>query len=209
MDVVRVDFIRRAETDCRADVDDVRLVLDGLRDFDGFVNRFNVVAIVHDLNVPAVGFVTLGAVFGEGDGGVAFDRNMVVVVQVKNVVELQMAGQRRRFARDAFHQIAVGDDAEDCVVDDLMSGAVEIGREIFLGHRHANPVGETLAQRAGRRFDAVGVAIFAMARTLAAELAEVHQIAERDFVAGHVQQTIKEHAGVARGENEAVAVGPI
>ena len=48
-----------------------------------------------------------------------------------------------------------------------------------------------------------------MARRLAVQLAEVAQLAHRQLVAGEVQQRVLQHRGVAVGEHEAVAVGPV
>ncbi len=119
-----------------------------------------------------------------------------------------MSGQRRRLARHALHQITVRNNREDRVIDDLMAGAVEIRGEVFLRHRHANAVGQALAQRPGGRLDAHAVSVLAVAGALAAKLAETHEFAQRQIVAGQVQQAIKEHTAVAGRKHEAVAVDP-
>ena len=41
----------------------------------------------------------------------------VVVVQADQLAEPQVAGQRRRFGRDAFHQVAIADDHVGVVID--------------------------------------------------------------------------------------------
>ena len=50
---------------------------------------------------------------------------------------------------------------------------------------------------------------FGMARRLAVQLAEVAQLAERQVVAGQVQQRVEQHRAVAVRQHEAVAVGPV
>ena len=45
----------------------------------------------------------------------------IVVVQTDQLAELQMAGERGGFRRDAFHQVAVADDRVGEVIDDHRS----------------------------------------------------------------------------------------
>ena len=62
------------------------------------------------------------------------------------------------------------------VIDDLVA---ERALQQPLGERHADGVGEALAERAGGRLDAGGVAVLGMAGGLGAELAEVLQLVDR------------------------------
>ena len=55
----------------------------------------------------------------------------------------------------------------------VVAGAVELGGEQLLGERHADRVGEALAERAGGGLDARRDADFGMARRLRVQLAEV------------------------------------
>jgi hypothetical protein len=64
-----------------------------------------------------------------------------------------VAGERRGLGGDALHQVAVGHDAVDPVVDDVVAGAVELGGEPLGGQRHADAVGEALPERAGGGLD--------------------------------------------------------
>ena len=79
---------------------------------------------------------------------------------------------------DAFHQAAVAEEDVGAVVDDVVAVAIELGGEQLLGERHADRVGEALAERAGRRLDAGRDADLRMARRLAVQLAEVAQLAK-------------------------------
>ena len=63
------------------------------------------------LDMPTRRLEALRDVFAERQTGRAVDRDLVVVVQVDEVAEAEMTGERRRFVRDAFHQVAIGDDA--------------------------------------------------------------------------------------------------
>jgi hypothetical protein len=49
----------------------------GFGSFNGFVDRVYIVAIVHTLDMPAVGFKAFGAVFGEGKIGGAVNGNLL------------------------------------------------------------------------------------------------------------------------------------
>jgi hypothetical protein len=70
----------------------------------------------------------------------------------------------------------------------VVAGAVELGGQHLFGQRHADGVGDALAERAGGGLDAGGVAVFRVARGLAVQLAEVLQVVDRQIVAGEVQQ---------------------
>ena len=85
-----------------------------------------------------------------------------------------MAGERDRFLADAFHQVAVGGEHVGLVIDHI---GAEHGGEMPLGDRHADRVGEPLAERAGGGLDAGRVAVFRMAGGDRAELAEALDLA--------------------------------
>ena len=79
--------------------------------------------------------------------------------------------------RNAFHQAAVAGQHIGVVVDEVVA---EGGVQDALGERHADAVGEALAERAGGRLDAGGVAVFGMAGGVRAELAEMLDLVDRD-----------------------------
>ena len=119
-----------------------------------------------------------------------------------------MPGERRGLGGDALHQVAVGDDREDVVVLDVLAEALA---QEALGERHADAVGEALAERAGRDLDAgrhVHVVELRVARRDRAPLAEALQVVERDVVPGEVQHHVEQRRAVTGAEDEAVAVGP-
>ena len=60
----------------------------GFRFLDRFVDRFHIVAIVHTLDLPAIGAEASGAVFGESQIGGAINRNMVVIVEIDQTSKL-------------------------------------------------------------------------------------------------------------------------
>ena len=118
-----------------------------------------------------------------------------------------MAGERRRLVADALHQAAVAGDDVGVVVDQLVA---EAGGQVALGQRHADRVGEALAQRPGRGLDAERVAVLGVAGGAGAQLAEALQLVQRHVrIAGEVEQRVEQHRAVAGRQHEAVAVGPV
>ncbi len=121
-------------------------------------------------------------------------------------LQLEMPGQRDRFLADAFHQVAVGGEHVGRVIDDVVA---EQRREVAFGDRHADRIGESLAERTGRGFDAGRVAVFGMTGRQRADLAEALDLVDRHrLVAEEMKQRIDQHRAVAGREHEAVAVGP-
>ena len=70
-------------------------------------------------------------------------------------------------------------------------------------------VGEPLPERAGGGLDAGRQAVLGVARVCAAPLPERLEVVERQVVAGQVEERVQQHAGVAGGQHEPVAVGPV
>ena len=91
-----------------------------------------------------------------------------------------MARQRRRLRRHALHHAAVAANRINVVVEDVEAGPIVAVGEPFLGDGHAHAGGDTLAERSGRGLDAGNQVILGMTRRLAAELAEVTDVVERN-----------------------------
>ena len=118
------------------------------------LERDDVLTRVDPLGVPAVGLVAGQDVLAERDGGVVLDRDVVVVVEDDQVAQLLVSGERRGLARDAFLHAAVADDDVDVVVEQRCAGrgvGVEQPALAPSRHRHADAVGDALAERAGGR----------------------------------------------------------
>ncbi len=182
-----------------------RIRLGGLdRSFD----RRRVVAVDVRHDVPAVGFESLRRVVREPAVHFTVDRDAVVVVEAHELAELERAGQRAGFVRDALHQAAVAEEHVSVVVDDFVPGLVERGREQLLGERHADGIGETLAERARRGLDAEVPVDFRVARRVRAELPETRQVIDGERITREVQQRIEQHRAVPVRQHETVAIGP-
>ena len=138
-------------------------------------------------DVPAIGLEALRRIVGEPAFDMAVDGDAVVVPEGDQLAQPPGAGQRTGFVRDAFHQAAVAEEDVGAMVDDLVARTVEfVGQQLFR-HRHADGVGDALAERSGGGLDPRRVAVFRVPRRLAVQLAEVLQIINRKIVTGQVQ----------------------
>ena len=155
--------------------------------------------------MPAVGLEALADVVGGGELRRPVDRDAVVVEHDVEPSEPEVAGERRGLVADAFHQAAVAGDRPDVVVDE--PGAEAVAQDA-LGDRHADGVGEALAERAGGDLDAGRVPGLGVAGRARPERAERLQVVELEPVAAEVEHRVLEDRGVAVGEDEPVAVGP-
>lgn len=87
-------LLERAKANGGLEFDQRRLVLDLLALLDGSFDGSEVrVAVVDDFDMPAVGFVSLDNILGEGAVGVAINGNVVIIVNADQVAELKMTSQ--------------------------------------------------------------------------------------------------------------------
>jgi hypothetical protein len=173
-------------------------------------------------DIPAVTLEAAGGVVGKRQGGVALDGDVVVVVDPAEVGEPQVSRQRRRLVRDALHHAAVAAQGVDVKVDQVLEpGPIEARGHPPAGDGHAHAGGQSLAERAGGGLDAAGPAVLRVTGAAAVQLPEALDRLQRygrltqrlvlladRLHPGQVQQRVQQHRGVARREDEAVAVGP-
>ncbi len=157
-----------------------RLVAARFETVNRFSQRFQVVGIVNASNIPTETLESLADVFAECQFGVTFDRDVVVVVQPAQIVQLQMSGDRSGFAGDSFHQVAVAANSVDVVVKQRVIRRVVVCGQPFLGHRHADRVADAGTKRTRGRFNPGRFAEFWVARTDAADLTKVLDRIERN-----------------------------
>jgi hypothetical protein len=82
-----------AEPDVGAAHDERRPACLGLRGPDGRLHGAQVVAVGHPLHVPAVGLEATAHVLRKCQVGAAVNRDLVVVVQIDQLTQFEMAGQ--------------------------------------------------------------------------------------------------------------------
>ena len=192
----------------RAQHDDRRaIVLLGSVDRGAHVVEYP--AVFEALSVPTECVEALGDVFRKGQTGIALNRDAIVVVDHRDLAETKVATERGGLLGDAFHQVAVGADAEDAVVDDLVAGAVVALGHHALGECEADHVANTLTKRTRRHLNTRGVTNLRMSRRQRTPLAKLLQVFERDVIARQMQRRVLEDADVAGRQDKAVAPRPM
>ena len=177
-----VGEVGRGPADVAAQDDQRRPVLHGHGPAQGRLEGVGVVGHLADVvDVPAVGGEPLGHVVGVGELGRAVDRDVVVVVDVDQAAQAEVAGQRGRLVGDALLEAAVAGEDEGVVVDQL---GAEPGPQDPLGDAHAHAVGEPLAEGPGGHLHPGGVAVLGVAGGPRAPLPEGLEVVEGEAVAG-------------------------
>ncbi len=176
---------------------------------EGSFALLDVVAVDLD-HVPVVGLETQRHVVAVGDVSLAFDADLVVVVEPDEIVETEVTGERGGLVRDAFFQVAVGNNRIDVVIADGEFRRVKNRSEMLLRNSQTDRIARALAERPGGDFNALSLVRFRVAGSLAAPLAEILELVERDVLeTGQVQQGINQHRTVSGGQDETVAIGPM
>ena len=172
------------------------------------IDVIQIVPVRDVLHVPAVGGEPRAHVFGEAHGRRSREADVIVVVQDDELAEPEMPGERASLGGDALHQVAVARQHVGVVIDDRISRAVEVRRQVRLGDRHADGIRDALPERARRGFDTGSQMTLRMAGRAASPLPEALYVHERQVVAGEMQQRVEQHRAVSGRQHEAVAVGP-
>jgi hypothetical protein len=175
-----IDLVRGAIAYVAVQNDQARPVLGVPEDRERILDPLEIIGIADPQHVPSIAEEARRDILGKGDARVAFDRDVVVVVDPAQVVETEMAGQRGRLRANPFHQAAVAADRIDVIVEDVEARLVVAAGEPLPRDRHADARGDALTQRTGRRLDPGHPVIFRVPRRLAVELAEVADVVERD-----------------------------
>ena len=169
------------------------------------VDRLDVVP-VDRLGVPAKRGEPGRVVVRHREAGRSVDRDTVVVQQDGELTEPQMAGEAGRLMADPFHHAAVAGNHPGAVIDQVVAKARV---QHPLGERHADRIGQSLAERARRGLDAHAVPVLRMAGRAAAELAEALELLEREVrITREMQQRVEQHRAVTGRQDEPVAVRP-
>ncbi len=213
-----VHFLGRRPPDDGFDDDQARSIQSSLGLGDGGVQPVHVFAVVvgsaevHGVDIPAVGLVAGGDVFGEGNIGVVFDGDFVGVVEDNESSKLLVASKRGRFARHTLLDIAVArDDIGEVVKGRLALWGVWVEQSSFeaLGIGEARRGGEALAEGSCRDFHTGGVPVFRVSRGEGTPGAKGLQIIQLQATAAQIQLHVLGERGVARGENKAVPADPV
>ena len=173
-------LVRRAIRDVAVHDDQRRPVVGCLKRAERPRQHLQIVGVAHPQHIPAIAQKPRGHVFTERQRRVAFNGDVVVVVNPAEIGELQVSRQRRRFAADAFHHAAVARQRVDVEVDHLEARPVEMLRHPARCQRHSDAGRHALPQRTRGGFDAGRPAVLRMPGALAVELPEILDVVQRD-----------------------------
>ena len=202
-------FVRGTKADDGLAADQRGLFGVGTGGFDRGANGVSIMAVDCGNHLPAVRLETLRGVISKPAVNFAIDGDAVVVVEEHKLAEAQGACQGSHFVGDTFHEAAVAEERIGVVINNLVARTVELRCQGLLGNGETNGVGNALAEGAGGRFNARGVAIFGMARGLGVQLTEILDVVDGNVVTAQVQQGVLQHGAVTVGQHEAVPVGPL
>ena len=214
-------LMRRAIADVAVQNDEGRPILGLVKHVERVLDAIDVIGVAHAQNIPAITEKAGRDVLGKGDARIAFDGDVIVVVNPAEVIEREMAGERCRFRTHALHHAAVAAHRINVVVEDLEAGPIVAVREPCFSDRHANAGGDALPERPSCCLHPRNQMVLGVSRSLAAEMAEVTNIVERHrglpeplvvgvhgAGAGEVEHRPQQHRSMAVGEHEAIPVGP-
>src|SRR5438309_11561559 len=128
--------MRRTVADMAFDNNQTGPIIDPLGNGDRFGDTLAVVGVAHPLDMPAVGEKPAGDILAKGESGVAFDRDVVAVVDPAEIAEPQMTGHRGGLAADTLHHAAVAAPREDLVVEPRTARPTEMARQPIGRERH-------------------------------------------------------------------------
>jgi hypothetical protein len=161
--------------------------------------------IAKSSHFPSVGTKAHVNVIGTCEIRGSIDRDSVVIEDCYQPVQTLMAGEGSCLVADAFHHAAIAEYDESAMVADV---GTESRSKVALRERQADGIGETLAQRTRRHFDARGVEVFGMTGSCRTPLAESLNVGELEPVTLQEEQRILENRSMSGRENESIAIRP-
>ena len=214
-------LVRRAIADVAVDDDQRRPVVGALKGSERAGKHLEIVRIAHPGHVPPVADEAGGHIFRESQSRIAFDGDVIVVVNPAEIGESQMSRERCSLAGDPLHHASISAKRVDVEVEQFEAGAVVSRCQPLPGDRHPDAGSNALAERSRCGLDARCPAILGMAGTAAIQLPECFQGVQRyrGFAEGFViladrphlrqmQQRVEQRGRVADREDESVAIGP-
>lgn len=82
---------------------------------------------------------------------------MVIIIKTDQVAQLKMTSGTSSLTSNTLHSTAITEDAVCVIVDEVVSGLVEDGSGVSLGHGQTDGIGETLTEGSGGDFDTGGI----------------------------------------------------
>src|SRR5215831_13290005 len=147
-----------------------------MKDFKSLLDTLEVIGVTDTQDIPAVSQKSSFDILGESDARLTFDRNVIVVIDPAEVIETQVAGERRRFRRNSFHQAAIAAHGVNVVIKDIKARSVVTMGEPLVGNRHSYARGNALSEGTGCRLHPRNPMVLWVPRRFAVELAKATDI---------------------------------
>ncbi len=171
--------------------DERRSLLILLRLHDSLCQRFQIIRLFANiLYLPMVALKTLGHVIRVGQLRIAFDADVIVIVNANKLAKTQMSGQRSRFMGCALHQVTITANDIGMMVDDFMPFSIVGRRQMGFCDGHSDCRHHTLTKRAGGRFHTWRNSILRMAGSFASPLAKILEVLEGNIITGQMEHSI-------------------
>src|SRR5215472_12435130 len=89
------------------------------KNIERMVDTIDVVRIANPQDVPTIGEEPGCNIFGERNTRIAFDRDVIVVVNPAQIIEPEMSGQGCSLRCNTLHQATIPTDGMNVVIEDL------------------------------------------------------------------------------------------
>jgi hypothetical protein len=209
VDIMGISLVRGSISNQSRDLDKRRLICDRLGSCDGIFHAVKVVVSILDmLDVPSHSLITSADIFSERDLGVSINGDSVVIIKGNELAESPMASERCGLRGNTLHVATITHDNVGVVVDEIHTGLIETGSQVFLSKGKTNTVGNSLAEGAGGNLNTLGKEILGVTGGLGSPLTELLEVLNAHVIAEQVEERVLEHGAVTSREDKAVAVGP-
>ena len=181
---------RAAVTDLRLHGNHGRLRLLGLCSLNGSADGIKVISVLNNEGLEAHSPESCLYIFGKCDVGIAFDADLVAVIENNQLRKTKGACKRHGFVGNTLHHTSVAAEHVGVMVNNRISGLVELCGEMSLCHSHTYGHAHACAERAGRSLNTLGVTVLRMTGGQGSVLTELHHIFFGQAVAEQMKKGI-------------------
>ena len=184
-------------------------------------NRVQVIRVANTQHIPSIPQIASAWIIAVRKIRLAFNGDVVVVVNPNQIIQLQMASDTSSLATYAFHHATVATNRVGAKIKNLKAWSIECRGQPFLRHRHSNRIRQALSKRTRGCFQTTCPTMLRMSwaqtielskrldglngnRGLARQLAAlVHFLRARQM-----QQTVNQHARMSIAQHKSIAIWP-
>src|SRR5215469_2253609 len=171
-------LVWRAVADVAVENNERRPSLCLAENVQGLLDPVEIVCIADAQDIPSVSDKSRWHILREGNSGVAFDRDVVVVINPAEIVEAEVPCQRRGFRGNSLHQAPIAANRINVVIENVEAWTVVPVGKPLLRDCHANAGCDSLPERTGCRLNTRNPVILRMAGSFAVELAKPADVVE-------------------------------